>query len=58
MDGEAWCRLQSMGCKESDMTEQLHFHFQELVPVAKPSSGPYLIRHIVLSEEAGCGLNF
>ena len=32
MDGEA-CRLQSMvgyslwGCKESDMTEQLHFHF-------------------------------
>ena len=20
-------RLQSMGCKESDMTEQLHFHF-------------------------------
>ena len=25
MDGEAWCRLQSMGRKESDMTERLHF---------------------------------
>ena len=22
-------RLQSMGCKESDMTERHHFHFQE-----------------------------
>ena len=28
MDGEAWCRLQSMSCKESDMTKWLHFHFQ------------------------------
>ena len=27
MDGEAWCRLQSMGYKESDMTERFHFHF-------------------------------
>ena len=25
---------------------------------AKPSSGPYLIRHIVSSEETGCGLSF
>ena len=35
-----------------------HFHFQELAPVAKPSSRPYLIRHIVSSEETGCGLSF
>ena len=26
MDREAW--LQSIGCKESDMTEQLHFHME------------------------------
>ena len=26
MDGGAWCRLLSMGRKESDTTEQLHFH--------------------------------
>ena len=24
---EAWCRLQSMGHKELDTTERLHFHF-------------------------------
>ena len=58
IDGEAWCRLQSMDCKESDTTERLHFHFQELAPVAKPSSGRYLIKHIVSSEETGCGLSF
>ena len=26
MDGGAWCRLLSMGCKESGTTELLHFH--------------------------------
>ena len=30
MDGEAWCRLQSVGHKELDTTEQLHFHFHFL----------------------------
>ena len=27
MDGGAWYRLQSLGCKESDTTERFHFHF-------------------------------
>ena len=27
MDGGASNRLQSLGCKESDMTERPHFHF-------------------------------
>ena len=27
MDGGAANRLQSLGCKESDMTERPHFHF-------------------------------
>ena len=28
---EELCGLQSMGRKESDMTEQLHFHFPEVI---------------------------
>ena len=28
MDGEAIVGYSPRGCKESDMTEQLHFHFQ------------------------------
>ena len=30
MDGEAWCNIQSRGCKELDTTERLHFHFFSL----------------------------
>ena len=35
MDGGAWCRLLSMDCKESGMTEQLHFHFHFQIAYSK-----------------------
>ena len=58
----SWTEKPGAGCSpwvaKSQTRLHFHFHFQELAPVAKPSSGPYLIRHIVSSEETGCGLSF
>ena len=36
MDGGAWCRLLSMGSKESDMTERLHLLTHLYMVLASP----------------------